>query len=485
MNYPTPHPSITMLFIAVFLLLNASCSKDSDLFDEAISENIAEVQEQNQNNNSTTEDESSTDGQQDNTSPIASELKAFPSAEGFGKYTTGGRGGIVVEVTNLNDDGPGSLREALKMKQRRTIVFKVSGVIECNDFLVIPSDAGNVTIAGQTAPGDGITIKGAEFRIQASNVIVRYLKIRPGEGLIGDSNEDALRIVSYQGRRVENVIIDHCSLSWGSDENLAIGGIGSESSVRNVTIQNTLIAENIGSQYGLLLWNDSKNISIYRNLLAHNKERNIRSSTCTSNFEMINNVVYGYSNATSPTYENHFDIVGNAFITNPLVAKRFEEIRLEASTNNCPDGNIENTRAFVEDNRFNGSSISLSSNLEPYLETQRIFDSGIDPIASSRIVESVLDDVGANIFRGSVDERIISDVVNLSGGLINGLATVGGYPFYEENFNSYEDSDRDGMADNWELNNGLNPNDDSDGNKDTNGDGYTNLEHFLFSLTAQ
>ena len=121
------------------------------------------------------DEEEPQDPPQTDNSPLSGELKAFPTAEGFGRYATGGRGGIIVEVTNLNDSGPGSLREALNIKQTRTIVFKVSGIIECNDFLSIPNDAGNVTIAGQTAPGQGITIKGAEFRIQASFVILRHL----------------------------------------------------------------------------------------------------------------------------------------------------------------------------------------------------------------------------------------------------------------------------------------------------------------------
>lgn len=134
-------------------------------------------------------------------------LKAFPSAEGFGKYATGGRGGRIIEVTNLNNSGEGSLRAALAETGTRTIIFKVSGTIECTSYLQIKHGNGNVTIAGQTAPGDGIAIKGAELRIMASNVIVRHLRIRPGEETTG-SNEDGLRVVAYKNTRVENVIID-------------------------------------------------------------------------------------------------------------------------------------------------------------------------------------------------------------------------------------------------------------------------------------
>lgn len=409
------------------------------------------------------------------------ELKAFPGAHGFGKNATGGRGGIVIEVTNLNDDGSGSLRQALKRTEKRTIVFKVGGTIDCKSYLLIPSNAGNVTIAGQTAPGDGITIKGAELRVQASNVIIRYLNIRPGDETSG-SNEDVLRIIAYSGNRTENVIVDHCSLSWGKDENIEIGGIGDGSNVRNVTIQNCIIAENIKTKYGLLLWNDAKNISIYQNLFAHNAARNIRSSTCTSNFEMINNVVYGYNSATQPTYENQFDIIGNVYISNPNVSTSYENIRLEASLNNCPNGVIGETKAYISDNLFNGNSISVSSNLNPYIQSNEIFNSGISIKPVSEVLNYVLENVGNSIKRDETDTRIINDVINRTGSLKSSVASAGGYSLINTG-SSYQDSDKDGMFDDWETSIGLDSNNASDGKDDYNDDGYTNLEEFLTLLT--
>ncbi|MGJ8685711.1 MAG: Ig-like domain-containing protein [Nonlabens sp.] len=408
-------------------------------------------------------------------------LKAFPSAEGFGKFATGGRGGKIIEVTNLNDSGNGSLRAALGESGSRTIIFKVAGTIECSSYLQIKNGNGNVTIAGQTAPGDGIAIKGAEFRIMASNVIVRHLRIRPGDNTSG-SNEDGLRVVAYKNTRTENVIIDHCSISWGKDEIVEIGGIGGTSNVRNVTIQNSIIGENTNTKYGLLLWNRAQNISIFQNLFVHNKERNIRSSTCTSSFEMVNNLVYGFKDATIPTYENHFDVIGNVYKSNPNLKPNSTLIQLTASLNNCPDGNISGTKGYIDDNIFDGGSVKVSSNINPYLQTSPVFNSGISPMKSSSVESYVLTNAGANKpSRDSADARVIKDVINKTGGLLSKVSDVG-YPILQSG-NAYKDLDKDGMDDIWEASVGLDPSDYSDGKKDANNDGYTNLEVFLEYLT--
>ena len=410
------------------------------------------------------------------------ELKAFPTAEGFGKYATGGRGGRIIEVTNLNDSGPGSLRAALEAEGRRTVVFKVGGIIQCSSYLTIGNGNGNVTIAGQTAPGDGITIKGAELRIQASNVIVRYLKIRLGSSTSG-TNEDGIRIIAFNGTRTSDVIIDHCSVSWARDENIDIGGVGDGSSVENVTIQNSIISENIGTQYGLLLWNRATNISITKNLFAHNKERNIRSSYCTSSFEMINNVIYGYLRGTSTTYENQFDVVGNVYKSSQSVSPEQNGVNLTASLNNCPNGEINLTRAYLNDNVFNGNPVDIGSALQPYLKNSAVMSSNGEVLPSSEVEELIIKKVGANIpSRDAVDLRLIQDLQTREGNLIKDISSVGGYPSAASG-QAYEDSDKDGISDEWEIAVGLNPSDSSDANLDENGDGYTNIEAFLEYLT--
>ncbi|MEO9891001.1 Ig-like domain-containing protein [Aurantibacter sp.] len=409
------------------------------------------------------------------------QLKAFPTAEGFGKNTTGGRGGRIIEVTNLNDSGSGSLRNALEAEGKRIIIFKVGGTIECKSYLSILNGNGNVTIAGQTAPGGGITIKGAELRIQASNVIVRYVRIRAGNETTG-TNEDGLRIIAYSGTKTSDVIIDHCSISWGKDENVEIGGISDGSRVENVTIQNSIISENIGKQYGLILWNRATNISIIKNLFAHNKERNIRSSTCTSTFEMINNVVYGFRAGTLATYENQFDIIGNTYkSSNSLTPENI--IDVVASLNNCPNGIINYTKAFVNDNIYNGNDAPIGSTLKSYLKNSPTTSSGSSVMDVNEIEDFVLNKVGTSLpLRDAVDNRIINDVKTGSGNLISNVSNVGGYPNIS-NGEAYEDEDKDGIDDAWELAVGLNPTNSSDAKLDHNSDGYSNLDAFLEYLT--
>lgn len=413
--------------------------------------------------------------------PIADDLRAFPGAMGFGKDTTGGRGGRVVQVTNLNDSGDGSLRAALEMTGPRTVVFRVSGIIDADSPLTIGNDHGDLTIAGQTAPGDGVAIRGAELRVLASNVIVRYLRVRPGPGTTG-SNEDGIRIIAYSGRLVEDVIVDHCSVSWAKDEVFAVGGIGDGSRVQDVTVQHSILGENIDTQYGLLLWNRATNITVYGNYFVHNKERNIRSSTCTSTFEMVNNVVYSYRAATRPTYENVFDVIGNVFLTNPAVEDRLQTIRLEASTNNCPDGMIERTRAHLADNLLDDGVATVSSNLDPYLEDAPTQDSGLTARPASEVREWVWADVGASFpVRDAADARVIEHGRTRTGDLLTDPADAGGYPALASG-EPYPDDDLDGMDDDWERRVGLDPSDGEDGATDRDGDGYTNLEEFLHRL---
>ncbi len=281
------------------------------------------------------------------------------------------------------------------------------------------------------------------------------------------------------------MIVDHSSITWGKDEIVEIGGIGTGSNVRNVTVQNSIIGENIKSKYGLLLWNDAKNISIFKNLFIHNSERNIRSSTCTSNFEMINNVVYSFRSGTVPTFENHFDIIGNVYKSNPKLVPLSNPITLTASLNNCPFGKVSATKAHITDNLFDNKSFSIRSEILPYLSTNRIFNSGIVPEKASSVEEIVLNAVGASKpIRDAVDLRLINETKNRTGDLSGKSGALTSYPQFQQITRpaSY-DKDGDGMEDAWELANGLDPTNPNDGKTIRSGMVYTNLEIFLHMLT--
>ncbi|NHF61545.1 hypothetical protein FK220_019490 [Flavobacteriaceae bacterium TP-CH-4] len=402
------------------------------------------------------------------------ELKAFPSAYGFGKNTTGGRGGYVVEVTNLNDRGAGSLREALKMTGTRTIVFRVGGTINCSSYLDIPQGSGNVTIAGQTAPGEGILIKGAELRISASNVIVRYLRIRPGSGTNG-SNEDGINISAYNGDNLQNIIIDHCSISWARDENFALVGGFSGSTIKNVTLQNSIISE---SGYGALNYKGTSNITYFGNLFALNSERNIRANHPVSNaldFEMINNLVYGGKWRTNVSLGSKFSAINNKYKASNQV-----DSRGSVSVHGESDGTGEagETYAFITGNIQISGQSEYSGNLSNYLKSSAFSDSGTAAAAipANQLEANLLNVVGASFpRRDAVDTRII-DSYNAGNG---SLASNGSYPQIPTVSSEELDSDKDGMSNEWEKSVGLDPNNPDDGNEDRNDDGYTNLEDFL------
>ena len=429
---------------------------------------------------------SSTDG------PLADELKAFPSAEGYGKYATGGRGGSVIHVTNLNDSGAGSLREAVEVKSgRRTVVFDVSGYINLREPLKIRDGHGDITIAGQTAPGDGITIKGSSFWIHDSNVIIRYLKIRPGVDALNTASlppsspdyepDDAIRIVAWNNTRIENVIIDHCSFSWGRDELLEIG-TQDQGYISNVSIQNTILSENIDKGYATLIYKNATNISFHKNLLAHCNDRNIAINANGVKVEMVNNIIYGFNRGTWMSFGNKMDVIGNVYIKSSSTSRSLETIRLE---NTGLNNSIDNSLFYLNDNIENGSSNSVQSLVNSYRSNNRINNSGLNILSSYSLKNILLPTVGASINRDAIDTRIINDVTKLTGNLIKNELLVGGFPSITNyKRDSGYDTDKDGMTDSWEIANSLDPSNPTDAQQDRNNDGYTNLEEFLHSLTS-
>lgn len=412
---------------------------------------------------------------------------AFPGAEGAGKYTTGGRGGIVYTVTNLNDDGPGSLRDGIQKHGARTIVFAVNGYIDLNSQLVINND--DITIAGESAPGSGICLRGEGFRINADNVIVRYLRVRPGD--IHKKELDALTC-----RFHKNIIIDHCSFSWATDE------VCSVYDNENVTVQWCIISESLNESYHAKgahgyggIWG-GMNTTFHHNLLAHHKSRNPRLQGCrnestpeTEKAEIVNNVIYNWQAKCIYAGESgNYKIINNYFKPGPATKKSASTRLIEPY---APYGQF----VFSDNYLFGHEDITKSNLLGVQLDKDSIckyfkkkLDTGFTykPESAEEAFENVLNNAGASIARDSIDTRVVSDVKEGTGhtqflGIINSQDEVGGWEIMNE-VKAPRDSDMDGMPDSWEKDNGLNSEDSKDAIEYSLNKYYTNLEVYLHSL---
>lgn len=423
-------------------------------------------------------------------------LPAFPGAEGFGTQTPGGRGGKVIEVTNLNDSGPGSLRAALAGSGPRTVVFRKGGTIALASPLLISNPF--LTVAGQSAPGGGICIKnGANDRpcilLSAHDVVLRHLRIRPGVGGATFPNDTVRAItITENGSDIPyNVVVDHCSMSWGIDTCATVGG-----KAHDVTVQWCIISEGLNDSVhklgphsrGLMARDHTTRVSIHHNLLAHNDYRNPEVSNY-GRTEVINNVIYDYANkAISSTdvegVHELFNWVGNYIKRGPSSSSKYHELNLHPVTGAgwtvYAAGNIgpyrtSNTRPDTD---------SFGPEDREYVVSNPAFaGTSITKTSAANALSAVLADAGATQpGRDAVDSRIVSDVRNGTGHLINSPGQVGGYPTLASG-TAPRDSDHDGISDFWESNHGLNPSNAADAGRIT-ASGYTWLERYLNQLAA-
>lgn len=270
---------------------------------------------------------------------------AFPGAEGFGRYTTGGRGGAVYHVTNLNDSGEGSFRWACEQTGARTIVFDVAGTIHLETPLYLQN--GNVTIAGQTAPGDGICIADNPFQIDANNVIIRYMRFRLGNKYVQKENADGWD--GLGGMDKENIIVDHCSVSWSIDECLSVYG------VRNATVQWCIASQSLQASghskgahgYGGN-WGGS-GVTYHHNLLAHHESRVPRlgpryTTQLDERLDMRNNVFYNWAgNGCYGGEAMNVNIVNNYYKPGPGTEKRSTTIQRRIAGIGCAPTNTYKT----------------------------------------------------------------------------------------------------------------------------------------------
>lgn len=414
----------------------------------------------------------------------AGKILAFPGAEGFGKYTTGGRGGIVYVVTNLNDDGTGSLRDGIQKKEPRIIVFAVAGNIKLQSSLDI--NYGNLTIAGQSAPGGGITLQGYPIKIKDNNVIIRYIRSRLGDEL--KVQDDAMSAI-----RVKNVLIDHCSLSWATDE------CGSFYDNENFTLQWTILSESLNKSvhekgehgYGGI-WGGKKASFLY-NLLADHNSRNPRFNGARYHKEpekewvdFRNNVIYNWKgNSSYAGEEGQYNIVNNYYKAGPATKSNRDRIvePYKPYAKFYVNGNVvEGFEKVTSDNSLGIQGIDPKA-----VEVSEVFDfAQAKTMSAKEAFQAVLENAGANFSRDAVDERIVKEValgVNEFGnkGIINSQRDVGGWPILDRGTTKL-DSDQDGIPDNFENENGLNPEDSNDSNRFDLDKNYSNVEVYLNSL---
>ncbi len=441
-------------------------------------------------------------------------LTAFPGAEGHGKYASGGRGGQVIYVTTLEDhNNPGSLRYALNQSGARMILFKVSGTIQLKSKLKI--SRGDVTIAGQTAPGDGITLRDYPVEVDADNVIIRFLRFRMGDA--ANQEADALG-----GRYHENIIVDHCSMSWSTDE--CVSFYHNE----NFTLQWSIISESLRNSvhgkgahgYGGI-WG-GKNASFHHNLLAHHDSRNPRlGETKGSTFaltdlvDLRNNVIYNWrGNSCYGGEAMNVNIVNCYYKPGPATTKEERIIAIDKLTesgypisntwgNFYIDGNVmTGSERATNDNWTYGvynqyhSKYTVSAAEKEAMRLSSPLNTGdMTTHSAEEAYERILDFCGASLVRDAVDIRVLHDVETgtatyMEGGngstkgIVDTQEAVGGWP----ELHSEEppaDSDNDGMPDAWENANGLDPENDTDAQLKTVDGNYPNIEVYLNSLVSE
>ncbi|MFC5282067.1 pectate lyase family protein [Pedobacter alpinus] len=435
---------------------------------------------------------------------------AFPGAEGFAKDITGGRGGKVIKVTNLNDSGTGSLRDAINQSGKRIVVFEVSGTIRLKSRLQIRN--GDITIAGQTAPGDGICLADYDVVNDADNVIYRFLRFRMGD--VAKVEGDA-----FGGRFHKNIMVDHCSMSWSTDE--CVSFYANE----NFTLQWSIISESLrnsvhgkgGHGYGGV-WGGKK-ASFHHNLMANHDSRNPRfgeeagkAYALTDLVDYRNNVIYNWGNNSSYGGEGmNINIVNNYYKPGPATGKKERIFSIDKNKNvgtevydiwgkffiegNYVAGSTNataNNWSFGVLNQFHSSygTVSEADKIAMKLNTQHPINNNVTTQTALQAYESVLNYAGASLKRDFIDTRIILHTRNgtffkagsngSTNGIIDTQADVDGWPELTQG-TVLTDTDNDGMPDAWETEKKLDPKIANAASFDLS-TGYTNIEVYINSL---
>ena len=408
---------------------------------------------------------------------------AFPGAEGYGRFALGGRGGKVMFVTNLNDSGPGSLRAAIDAQGPRIVIFKISGTIELQSNLRIEHP--RITIAGQTTPGDGICLRKYPLIISADNSVVRYIRVRLGDE--ADNKVDGIDVSD-----AENVIVDHCSVSWTLDE-----AVNTYHGTKNVTIQWCLISESLHNSrlqqgHGFAASLGGINTSYHHNLLANNAGRNPsiagEKSNPTINLDFRNNVIFNWQYRTLDGRPRSINVVNNYYKAGPASREGLKIVKIQS----LEDGSFG--RWYVQGNVFEDHSRSRRRNGLVVVDSPNVSPESAmidEPVDFAPVVTETPEDTFKNVLlyagairpkRDSHDQRIVREVrsgrTTFGNGIISSQTDVGGWPELLST-QPPKDIDADGMPDEWERR--FSPNGDLSlqSSLDLDNDGYTNLEEYL------
>jgi pectate lyase len=409
--------------------------------------------------------------------------RAFPGAEGFGAFAKGGRGGRAIYVTNLDDSGPGSLRAAINAKGPRTILFRVGGVIRLKSALAVREPF--VTIAGQTAPGDGICVR-ADNDIHADvfvlnnthDVSVRFLRAQSGKSAGPARYDDGGDSISIYDST--DFIIDHCSAQFGTDETLSVTGAADR-----YTIQWSIVAEGLNyEKHSMASLLGGGRSTWQHNLFAHTGSRNPRFAgepTC----DFRNNVLYDWGGTAGAGGFTRLNYAGNFLRPGPSTRQKPPRF-LEG------EATALGSSLYAEGNVMDGSPEMTADNALGIAHEREVFSAtpfamvGLPAESAQAAFEHVLDGAGATVpGRDAADTRVIADVRARTGRIIESQEEVGGWPAYATvHTETPVDSDGDGIPDEWELKHGLDPHNPADAQASA-GDGYTWLEKYLNELAAQ
>lgn len=413
------------------------------------------------------------------------QLPAFPGAQGFGAATPGGRGGKILFVTNLDDSGPGSLREACEAEGPRIVIIHVGGLITLEKPIVVRNPY--LTLAGQSAPGDGICLRNYPLAVATHDVVIRFLRSRLGD--VAGKAEDCLTLA----HGASQAVLDHCSATWSLDECLSLAG-----NVSNVTVQWCLIGEALDRSkhpkgphgYGSLARANGP-VSLHHNLWIHNRARNPRLGDNYGKppypvFDFRNNVIYDFGDTCSGLTQGIFPV---NYVANYIRPGPSSKARTPITV-----GSPSDLTFFLRDNIFEGNEVLTADNSQFFNRVEsdgkrqvRVVDqpfeaAPVQTTSAGEAFEAVLATVGASVpVRDAVDARIVDQVRRRQGAIIDSQTQVGGWPEYRSAA-APQDSDNDGIPDAWETAHGLNPHDPADAGLDRDGDGYTNVEEYLNNL---